>query len=130
LRDGTFTTIDAVPEAIFTRASGINSQGQIVGVFTTGTIGGGFLWDNGVATPIDFPSLPNNGFIVDVSGINARGQIVGEFIDDGGVHGFLFEDGVFTPIDAPGFVGMTVAVGINSHGQIVGLMGERGFIAE
>jgi probable HAF family extracellular repeat protein len=128
LSHGVFTTIDAVPEAIFTRASGINSQGQIVGVFTTGTIGGGFLWDNGAATPIDFPSLPNNGFIFDVTGINARGQIVGGFVDDFGNHGFLFEDGVLTPIDA--IVGMTIAVGINSHGQIVGFMGDHGFIAE
>ncbi len=136
LRDGTFTTIDAFPGALFTQAAGINSQGQIVGSFSAvGTFPpggfipqGGFLWENGVATIIELPSIPGAS-LVDVLGINARGQIVGRFDDDNGIHGFLFYKGIFTVIDV-GFVGLSYTAGINSHGQIVGLMGEFGFIAE
>src|SRR5262249_4245487 len=113
---GSFTTID-VPGASFTQAYGINDAGQIVGVFSSATGGGGFLDTAGSFTTIN---VPGAGGGTSANGINNLGQIVGSFVaPDGTTHGFLYSDGSFTTIDVPG--GRSTEVnGINDAGQIVG----------
>jgi len=113
-----FTTID-VPGANTgsTRAFGINTAGQIVGIFSNSTGNHGFVDTAGTFTTINVPgALGTNAF-----GINAAGQIVGQFNVSPGTHGFLDTAGTFTTIDVPGaFPGSTSAQGINDAGQIVG----------
>src|SRR5207237_1079151 len=113
----TFTVID-VPNAGFTIANGINTAGQIVGVFITRAGEHSFLDTAGIFTTIDVPATaPGN--TTTAFGINDSGQIVGEFFNATGTHGFLGTAGVFTTIDVPGALS-TTATGINAAGQIVG----------
>jgi uncharacterized membrane protein len=129
LSNGTFTTIDA-PAALLppppsnngTAATGINSQGEIVGSYFDSTGAHGFLLSNGTFTTIDAPGAktPAGFEFTNPSGINPRGDIVGSYFDSSGnVHGFLLSRGKFTTIDVPGSI-YTVASGINPRGDIVG----------
>ena len=59
---------------------------------------------------------------------------MGGFIDSTGIHGYLLDkDGSFTTIDVPG-TNVTIALGINPSGQIVGTFADssgvvHGFLA-
>src|SRR5438034_10744764 len=82
----TYTTLDDPLAVASTGAWGINSTGQIVGLYRN--FGGthGFLYSGGTYTPIDDP------FATDFTaalGINNLGQIVGEYNDATGLHGLL-----------------------------------------
>src|SRR2546429_6521675 len=70
----TFTTID-VPGAIQTNANGINSRGQIVGVYYDSLVNHGFLDDAGTLTTLDVPG----GLNTVAFGINKTGHIVGKY---------------------------------------------------
>ncbi len=111
-----FSLIDFPSAAVTTRATGINSEGQIVGRYTdsSGRFHG-FLLSQGVYTSIDVPgalfTIPH--------GINNEGQIVGRYGDASGTHGFLLSGGSFTTINFPGALA-TRPQQINSRGDIVG----------
>jgi uncharacterized membrane protein len=80
------------PGATFTRASGVNVRGDIVGDYT-GADGRehGYLLSRGKFLPVDFP----DAIFTRAYGINAHGEIVGDYQSaDGKFHGFLLgEDG-------------------------------------
>lgn len=99
----------------------INDGAQVVGADPNSS--GGFLYLNGVFTPINVPG--STGTVP--TGINNAGQIVGSYWDvQGKMHGFLDTDGVFTTIDTPyasevsAPLGNTQLFGINDTGDIVG----------
>jgi probable HAF family extracellular repeat protein len=131
---GGFTTID-VPGAAGTVAFGINTAGQIVGNFATAADLGagvfhGYRLSEGSFSAIDVPGAQ----FTQASGINASGQLVGSFLDAGlpdclatfvGCHGFVLDGGEFTTVDFPGSTA-TLALGINDHGQIVGVYAAGG----
>src|ERR1700733_13826431 len=103
---GQFTEID-VPfsGATGTAALGINSQGDIVGVYQDSSFNlHNFLLREGNFSNIDPPG--GNGpallFLVSPMGINPSGDIVGNYSDSSGNHGFLLSRGTYTTIDAPG----------------------------
>src|SRR5260370_17366318 len=57
--------------------------------------------------------------------MNKGGQMVGAFGDtSGNIHGFKLAAGIYTQLDYPGAKGITVALGINSSGEIVGMYGD------
>jgi uncharacterized membrane protein len=64
--------------------------------------------------------------------INNRGQIAGTYADASGTHGFILEHGHLTTLDVPSSGPLTVAMGINDVGQVVGTYGtqESSFLAE
>src|SRR5688500_15623139 len=71
----TFTPID-LPGAIYTQAYGINSSGQILGLYEDSSFTfHGFLFDNGAFTTIDVPGA----IFTAAFGINASGRIVGTY---------------------------------------------------
>ena len=107
LSGGIFTTID-FPGSTYTTADGINNSGQIVGSYQSAGVLHGYLLSGGVFTTIDL----SQGAL----GINDSGQIVGR----SGADGFLLSGGIFSTIDFPGST-VTVDVGINNSGQIVGI---------
>jgi probable HAF family extracellular repeat protein len=113
-----FKTIQ-FPGALHTHAAALNNTGQIVGGYSTGVRAEqGFVYQSGVATPLDFPE---SDFTL-LSGINDTGQIVGTFSTAGSLNsGFLYSDGVFTALTIPGSI-FSNASGINNAGQIVGHM--------
>jgi probable HAF family extracellular repeat protein len=111
LDHGVFITIDE-PASSGTTVSGINNHGQIVGHGDHR----GFLWENGIFTPIKAPGAKSFTTATD---INDNGQIVGFHDSSGGRSGFVLSDGEFTSLDFPG-VSQTGALGINNRGEIVG----------
>ena len=111
-----YTTIDP-PGSTHSEAHGINTAGQIVGLFFDAhNVSHGFLLSDGVYTTIDPPGATST----EAWGINDSGQIAGLFIDTArNVHGFLLSDGVFKTLNFPKAV-QTYALGINNMGDIVG----------
>jgi len=78
----------------------------------------GFLFSDGNYTTFDVPFAIG---ITSPQGINSAGQIVGRYLDRASQnHGFLLDGGSYTGIDVPGAL-QSVAMGINSSGQISGL---------
>jgi probable HAF family extracellular repeat protein len=121
LDHGVFITIDITidePASSGTIVSGINNHGQIVGYGDHH----GFLWENGIFTPIKAPGARSFTRATD---INDNGQIVGFHDRFGGTpenpprSGFVLSKGEFTSLDFPG-VSQTGALGINNRGEIVG----------
>ena len=132
-----FVAID-VPNSTFTLASGINPQGDIVGIY--GDASGyehGFLLKDSVFTTIDVP-----GSLVGVSGtlqteangINSEGDIVGDYFAPPGApgapaclsapdpacrRGFLLHKGEFSDVVVPGKKG-SIPSSITPDGLIVG----------
>jgi probable HAF family extracellular repeat protein len=128
-----FTTYD-VPGAgtvngAATRAYGINAAGQIVGDFDSTTGTHGYVYDGATFTILDFPGAD----FTQAFGINDAGDIVGatSFAGVGGYSGFAYTNGQFVKLDnpaasSPGGSLVTIAQGINSRGQIVGLFTDVG----
>lgn len=109
-----------LPGSQDSEATGINSGGQIVGLYRD--VGGtlhGFFYSGGVVTNIDSPNAPVGN--TTPNGLNDAGEIVGSYIDSASViHGFSTPDGVnFTTIDCPGATS-TVPGGVNTAGDISG----------
>lgn len=134
---GTMTDLGTLG-GIFSRAYGINSRGQVVGVSTTaGEQLHAFVWKKGTMT--DLGTL--GGTCSVARHINSRGQIVGGAdipsgnscgqilfgadIPSGQEHAFLWEDSVMTDLNTlipenSGWV-LWEARGINASGQIAGV---------
>lgn len=113
LDEDSFTTID-FPDAVETKAFGINNAGQIVGFYkdSSGDVHG-FLLDSGTFSSIDFPGATAES---QAFGINNAGQIVGQYDEKSG---FLLDNGSFTTTDFPD-ADESEALDINNAGQIVG----------
>src|SRR6266581_2828838 len=110
-----FESID-VPHAAPTVPNGINSKGQIVGLFRDATGTHGFLLTKGQLVTIDvIPGASDT----EAYGLNGKGDIVGKILDSSGEHGFLRARGTITSIAIPGAF-LTNAFGINNREQIVG----------
>ena len=107
-----------VPNSLASILTGINSSGQLVGIYVDlASVAHGFLDNAGTFSDIDFPSATQT----QAFDINDAGQIVGGYVDLlSNSHGFVDNGGVFTSIDFPGATS-TTAVGINSAGDIVGV---------
>jgi uncharacterized membrane protein len=114
---GTYTQID-VPGSLFTQCFGVNTKGDLVGLYEDASgVDHGFLLSGGVYTDIDDP-----GWSLTVpSGINDEGQIVGYVSDYPALSGFLYDaqTRTFTELNYPGATA-TVPNGINNAGIIVG----------
>jgi probable HAF family extracellular repeat protein len=113
---GMFTSLN-VPGAIYTQASGINDQGQIVGHYNTTNQGvHGYLYTDGSFTTLTTAGSSSTA----AEGINNHGQVVGSYVNSSNHgDGFLYTDGVLTPFDVPDAIS-TSCSGINDQGQIVG----------
>ena len=116
LKGGVYEMV-VVPGAVSSFATGINTSGQIIGLYIdSSTVAHGYLDIAGTFTNIDYPSSIGT----EAFGINDSGTIVGAYSDaTNTVHGFLDVAGTFTNIDYPGATA-TIATGINSSGEIVG----------
>ena len=111
--NGIYTTI-GVPGSITTNVSGINDDGEIVGLYD----GLGFLYSNGVYMTIKVPG----SIFTAAEDINNLGEIIGIYEDAGsnGFLGFMFYNGVYTTIDAGVPYSYTVPNLLNDSGQILG----------
>lgn len=116
LSGGTFTRF-CVPDSMTTHATGINQQGDIVGVYSSASGPHGFLLRDGVFTTIDCPDGQTT-----LRGVNAVGTVVGNcYFGSEHPYGlsFVWRDGAFTEIAFPD-ADFTEALGINDRGDVVG----------
>jgi uncharacterized membrane protein len=118
---GTYTQID-YPGAAWTACYGINTAGDVVGVYVdTNNKYHGFHLSGGVYTSIDYRGAHHT----EASGINDLGQIVGWYKPDaGGVVGYLYDlqTQAFTKISYAGAKKLTQPLSINNDGIIVGIV--------
>lgn len=107
------------PGSPYTQAYGMNNAGEIVGQ----TIGGGFVYSNGIYTLLNVPG--STGTLA--NGVNNVGQIVGDYESNVGSqnHAFLYSGGAFTSIGDPD-VYILYVPGINDAGTIVGTYASPG----
>lgn len=117
LKGGNYSAL-AVPGSTANQATGINSTGQIVGIYSDfASVVHGFLKSGSTLTTLDLA-----GGTIEPIGINDAGEIVGGFIDAASVtHGFSSPDGHnLTTFDVPGATS-TTAAGVNTAGVISGV---------
>ena len=124
--DGSFLLTESPsispPHSVFTRALGMNDEGQVVGFFV----------DDIAFAMHGFVGTPNSLVLFDIPGaeftqlwdINNHGEIVGVYEDDGRVHGFIKNSDGFITLDVPGAY-FTQLSGLNDKGQIVGNWQDR-----
>ncbi len=113
-----FTTINP-PSTLSNQPTGINDNGQVVGIsFYSGDYNEVFLYSGGVFTITNFPGP--------AYGINDSGQIAGFFsgwVVPGAAMGLVETGGVFTTLNVPN-ASNTYAFGINNSGQVAGYYGD------
>ena len=127
LSQGVFTLID-VPASDYTRATGINNVGQIVGDAGGVRLFGSeyFLLNGGTFSPVLLPGLPFGIGVTDSGSgggpkINNRGEVLANTLAPGFFlgHGLLFSERGFTEIAPPGSV-LALAWGLNDKDEVVG----------
>lgn len=109
---GTYTQLD-VPGAAVTQAIGINTAGDITGLYSDSTGGHGFLLRGGAYTTIDYPGVQYSY----AYGINDHNQIVGLAEPVGYLYDITAQ--AFTTISYPG-ASFTYPLAINNAGTIAG----------
>ncbi len=110
-----FTTID-FPGAASTTPWGINTRGDIVGVYVNADKSThGFVLSGGQSTTVDFPGATSS----ELYGINPAGDVVGVYTLDSRRRSFLLKGAQFTAIDFPD-APSTETSAINARGDIVG----------
>jgi probable HAF family extracellular repeat protein len=117
---GLYITFDGpnTPGNVNTRPTAINNLGQIVG-FTVNNSNDsptGFLYSNGVSTPISFPGTNYNVLL----GIDDAGEIIGYYSDSGQTYSYIRgADGVYTKFVGPNGIDFHL-MAINDAGQLLG----------
>jgi uncharacterized membrane protein len=125
--NGNYTALN-VPGTSWTKATGINDQGQVVGFYGVcagstlnscmsssggGTLQGSFIYSGGTYTI--FPTSGATFF-----GINNSGVVVGQLQG-----GFIWNNGTYTILNDPLATDGTAVRGINDAGQVVGNYGDN-----
>lgn len=129
-----FTTLDIPTGSFGTRALGVNSQGDIVGINGNRQ---GFVIRKGSLLP-----MHDEGWLFDyISAINSSGIIAGTFLDTKQAKPFIYDGQTYTIIEPPAatynqspIVDASHAYGINELGHVVGTYhdhrGIHGFLYE
>jgi hypothetical protein len=122
-----------------TSARGVNSRGEVVGVYVAGGRQHGFRLSRGQFVSLDYPAPGVRGTIA--NGINARGEIVGQYTaavhdpanppaedsplycpsaaDAACIKAFHYRDGEFSTLTFPDYAG-AIAQRITADGDIYG----------
>ncbi|GAB3428857.1 PEP-CTERM sorting domain-containing protein [Massilia solisilvae] len=101
----------------WSRATGINDNGVVIGDSASGDVTRGFVYENGNIRSVGALTYWGSSYAKD---INSSGQVVGRSEDpDGPTEAFLYSNGHITSVgNLYGFG--AAAYGINDHGAIVG----------
>ncbi len=99
-----------------TSCYGINNSGQIVGSYSFGDFGNGFLLSGGVYTDVSVPGATAG---TTAYGLNNSGSIVGSFANNVGQFGFLYNvsNNTYQTLKVPNSTA-TLAIGINDGGEV------------
>jgi probable HAF family extracellular repeat protein len=122
----TFTTIDVPGDWGVTGVSGINSFGNMVGIYAKNNGGAGvhsFELVDGTFSYFDYPGA----YGTFAGGINDSGTIVGYAESNGGLtaQGFFYDGTTFTPFQ-DGHLPSTLAMSLDNGGDVVGGKGDPG----
>jgi hypothetical protein len=104
----------------WTGAWGINAQGDVVGAFSDATGIHGYLFSEGVFTPL--PDAVEGSPWSSPTGINARGDIAGMYLVPGDpkMYGYVLRKGRFSKVDLASATVMICPFAINEAGDMVG----------
>jgi hypothetical protein len=95
----------------------INDSGTVVGFFGNGTVGGEYIFSDGVYTKL----TASNGAVLEPAGINNLGAVVGQYYPTSSSEGFIYQNGSLTTLTGPEVGDSQVeASAINNSGTIVG----------
>jgi probable HAF family extracellular repeat protein len=121
--DGVVTALPPLAEGAAASTADINDAGQIVGNSATTAapwlVRHAVLWDNG--NPIDLGSLGGDFGLA--AAINGEGDIAGYMVDPATNenHAFAWSNGTLTLLDPLPDDHLSVALGMNGRGDIVGI---------
>ncbi len=120
----TFTFgVIAFPRSQISGIWGINDSGKVVGGYNNMNIeiytaDHAYELKGNTFSTIDYPGASQT----ELFAISKSGHVVGAFEDtSGNIHGFKLAGGTYTQLDFPGATGFTVALGVNSSGEVVGI---------
>jgi probable HAF family extracellular repeat protein len=116
---GNYTFLNYLGATSYTLAFGINDNGIVVGCYNSGGTDHGFIYQNGIFSPLDYP----NSDYTRAVGINDLGQIVGRFKynrNDANDIGFIYDNGIFSMLQFSGADDLRPTT-INNIGQITGM---------
>ena len=129
LRNGVYTLLNPVANAVATNAQSVNQQGLVTGFYSTdGAHQHGFFYNSATGT-FTLPADPtvSNLFLTQFLGINDDGTAVGYYqTNDGSQHGFLYDINTqsYTFLDDPNAalsgVSITQITGINDSAKSMG----------
>jgi probable HAF family extracellular repeat protein len=125
--NGTLTDLGLLPGSsmgspgVYTNATAINTNGQVVGVASLGPYIDAFSYNNGTMTDIGYlpgaapPDVP--AIFSEAYGVNDSGEITGFSAGpDGYCHVFLYQNGTMTDL------GLGGGNAINASGQVTGVL--------
>lgn len=122
------TDLGILPGGLFSRATDINSSGQVVGHSgTASAFAHPFLWESSAGMQ-DLGDLPDGRGVSYAEGINSSGQVVGWSESSITTHAFLWTSsgGIQDLGDLPGGQDYSSANAINAAGQVVGVSSMAG----
>jgi probable HAF family extracellular repeat protein len=117
---GTMTDLGTFGGSGWNGVNGFNNLGQAAGYANySNNLQHAFLYTGGGLIDL----TPNSSSNSTANGINDSGQVVGGYTDNNGYyHAFLYQNGTFTDLDLNNATRASLALGINSSGQIYGQM--------
>ncbi|HEX9060526.1 MAG TPA: dockerin type I domain-containing protein [Clostridia bacterium] len=119
--DGKMTDLGTLGQP-FTKAEGINDNGEVVGVSLDSNYSlHGFLWKNEKMTDLCEEQSIRYGYITEIVGINNKGQVFGDLRQEAGefVKSFMWENG---KMDFNGITNIAYFNCFNENGQAAGRM--------
>jgi hypothetical protein len=119
--NGSLTTLSALSGGTVEGAEAISGSGDIAGYYTSGTIFGGFIDNDGTFTTFyNPPGFTGPGLYVDA--VNNSGEAAGSYQAGTINDGYIFENGTFTTFIGPTGTGIgdDLAPNLNDLGQFIG----------
>jgi uncharacterized membrane protein len=130
---GGFITLDYPAPYAMACALGMNNHVVTGHILEPGGAYRGYVWADGSFTMVDVPGATSGQLYDGVAGMSLSGDIAGNYTDSTSKQkGYFLREGRFRTVDVPGSV-RTRILGINDHGEIVGMYADadgvtRGFL--
>lgn len=122
-RSGVLTEVAPFDDTTTTFIHALDPHGRVVGSTVAGGREVGFLWDEGVVTPIDIEG--SNGWVTPIA-LNGGGQVVGFAKGPAGGRAFVWQDGEMRFLAEEG--ANSIATAVNDAGTVIGTSDGYGMV--